>query len=93
MNEIQKCQFTHIFSFSCDIDNKNIKSFEWLFISGMCFTIIAMVSSFYVKKVPPKPLVCTFINLALIINNFMHFDNEVNVVLCPIWTYASQVSG
>lgn len=65
--------------FSCDIDNKNIESFQLLFIFGMFIAIIAMASTFYMKKIAPKTLVCKLITTQLCYSN-----SRLSVILCAI---------
>lgn len=52
--------FFHFSSPRCIIDNKNTEPFQVLFVAGLCFMSISIVSSFYLKKISPKILVCKF---------------------------------
>lgn len=48
------------FFFSCNIDNKNISPYLITFLVGMIFILISVLSSFYLKKIEPKKLVCKY---------------------------------
>lgn len=46
------------FNFRCNIDNKNIQPFQLLFLIGISFLVMSTLSSFSLKKIEPKNLVC-----------------------------------
>lgn len=44
--------------FRCNIDNQNIFPFQLLFVVGICFLALSSISSFYLKKINAKLLIC-----------------------------------
>lgn len=59
------------FHFRCNIDNKNVAPFQLLFLVGICFLVLATLSSFYLKSIEPKKLVC---------ENGFHSRLEINSI-------------
>lgn len=44
--------------FRCGIDNKNIEPFQLLFVAGLFYMFMAIITVFYLKKIAPKTIVC-----------------------------------
>lgn len=49
-----------IFHCRCNIDNKNLMPFQLLLVVGTFFLVLAVLASFYLKKIAPKKLVCKY---------------------------------
>lgn len=56
----------YIHSNRCNIDNKNLFPFQLMFVVGVGFFSISAASSFYLKKIEPKKLVCGWLLMSMV---------------------------
>lgn len=71
------------FRFRCNIDNKNLLPFQLLFVVGICFLSLSALSSFYLKKIEPKKLVCK--NCQFFIIDLNHLLYKIIIIKISRW--------
>lgn len=66
--------------FSCNIHNKNIEPLQVLFVAGIFYMMMATLTGFYLKKIAPKMLVCTWLTISIICGILMNFVTNFYVI-------------
>lgn len=60
---VSRSESLKFFYFRCIVDNKNTTPFQILLGVGVCFLILSALSTFFMKSIKPKVLVCEYPNI------------------------------